>query len=63
MFLDLKDYPLPPPWPPRQPPRRPPLTRRQQRTLGAIVAANILLLLVAPIGGATFLAALWALLR
>ncbi|PZU08997.1 MAG: hypothetical protein DI606_14290 [Sphingobium sp.] len=63
MFMDFRDQPPPPPWDPRPARRRPPLTPRQQKTLGAIVGINIVLLLVAPIGGATFLAALWALLR
>ncbi|MFD1745426.1 hypothetical protein ACFSE1_08150 [Rhizobium helianthi] len=52
MFLDLKNY-NPKPEPPRQEPARPNLTVRQQKLLAWIICFNVLLLLVAPIGGAT----------
>jgi len=55
MFLDLKNY-TPPPDPPGEP-GRPSLTPRQQKTLMAIIGFNILLLFIAPIGGATIIAA------
>lgn len=61
MFVDLRDQPPPHPW---QPPRRAPrLTARQEKTLAAIIGVNVVLLLVAPIGGATLLGALALLLR
>lgn len=44
-------------------PRRPPLTARQERVLVWILAANAVLLLVAPIGGATLVQAVLALLK
>ena len=61
MFVDFKDQPPPPPW---QPPRRSrKLSRREQDILGGIIGVNLLLLLLAPIGGATLISALVALLR
>lgn len=56
MFLDLKNY-TPPPEPPadRGPER---LTPRQQKALAWIVGLNIILLLIAPIGGATVISGL-----
>lgn len=61
MFVDFKDQPPPPPW---QPPRRTPrLSQREQDVLGGIIGFNLLLLLLAPIGGATLISALWALVR
>ncbi|MBX9466779.1 MAG: hypothetical protein ACK4UW_16300 [Rhizobium rhizophilum] len=56
MFLDLKNY-TPPPEPPAEP-ERPTLTPRQQKALAWIVALNIVLLFVAPIGGATVISGL-----
>lgn len=44
------------------PPRRPRLTRGQERIILWLVALNALLLLVAPIGGATIVQAVVALL-
>jgi hypothetical protein len=47
--------------PPREPPpRRPPLTRRGERILFWLIAVNAILLLVAPIGGATLFHAIAA---
>jgi len=61
MFVDFKDQPPPPPW---QPPRRSPrLSRREQDVLGGIIGINLLLLLLAPIGGATLISAVVALFR
>mgnify|MGYP000237463842 CR=1 FL=1 len=57
---DFRDQPPPPPWQPKQPDRRPALNVRQQKTLAIVVAINLLLLLVAPIGGATLISALIA---
>ncbi|GAA4220071.1 hypothetical protein GCM10022253_23300 [Sphingomonas endophytica] len=60
MFVDFRDQPPPPPWQP--PRRRPRLTPRQEKTLAAIIGFNIVLLIIAPIGGATLigvLALLW----
>lgn len=62
MFLDLEDYPAPPPWEPQPEPPASRLTARQQRTLTLLIGVNVLLLLFAPIGGATLIAGLWALL-
>ncbi len=59
MFLDLNNY-TPPPEPPAD--RGPqPLTPRQQKTLMWIVGVNLILLFVAPIGGATIISAMIAL--
>lgn len=64
MFVDFRDPPpSPPPWRPEPRAPRPALTPRQQNILGAILGVNALLLLVAPIGGATVLQGLAALLR
>lgn len=61
MFVDFRDSPPPPPpWRPKRPDPRPQLTRRQQNWLAGIIGVNVLLLLVAPIGGATVLQALAA---
>ncbi|KAB1072731.1 hypothetical protein F6X51_14045 [Methylobacterium planeticum] len=50
-----------PPW---EPPRREPrLTKRQERVLIWLIAVNALLLLIAPIGGATVIQAILAILR
>lgn len=48
--------------PPEPAPRRPRLTRRQERLILWLVAANAVLLLVAPLGGSTVLRAISALL-
>ena len=64
MFLDVRDTPAPPPWQPSEPAARAPrLTARQRRVMSGIVAVNLFLLLVAPIGGATVLAAIALLWR
>jgi hypothetical protein len=52
-----------PGWEPsREPPRRPRLSGRQERVILWLVAANLVLMLVAPIGGATLLHAAAAML-
>ncbi len=61
MFVDFRDQPPPPPWQPRR--ARPRLTRRQEKTLAAIIGFNVILLIVAPIGGATLIGALAMLFR
>ncbi|WAJ27756.1 hypothetical protein [Antarcticirhabdus aurantiaca] len=61
MFVDFRAEPMPPP-PPRPEPKRPRLTPGQQRGLAAIVGFNVLLLLLAPVGGATIVGALIALI-
>ncbi|MBW6528638.1 hypothetical protein KZ813_17490 [Sphingomonas sp. RHCKR7] len=61
MFMDFRDQPPPPRWEPR--PARPRLSPRQERWLGRLVLANMLLLLLAPIGGATLVDALITLFR
>lgn len=61
MFVDFRDQPPPPRWDPARTPRG--LTPRQRRTMEAIVGFNIVMLLVAPLGGATILQAISALLR
>lgn len=47
----------------KRPDPRPQLTPRQQNALAAIIGVNVLLLLVAPIGGATVIQAIGALFR
>ncbi len=61
MFVDFRDQPPPPPWRPTPP--RPRLTAKQEKTLATIIGINVVLLLVAPIGGATIIGAVAALLR
>jgi len=51
MFLDLNNYTPPPEPPAHQDPQR--LTPRQKKALAWIAGLNIILLLIAPIGGAT----------
>ncbi|GEP07069.1 hypothetical protein [Methylobacterium oxalidis] len=46
-----------------EPPRKPRLTKREERVLIGIIVANLLLLLVAPVGGATIIHAVLAALR
>lgn len=50
-----------PPWEPR--PRRPRLVERQERVFLWLIVVNALLLLLAPIGGATVIHAVVAMLR
>ena len=58
MFLDTRDpWPSPEPWPPAAP-----LPSRAERVVMRLVAVNLVLLFVAPIGGASLfglLAWLW----
>ncbi|RYB01782.1 hypothetical protein [Lichenibacterium ramalinae] len=60
MFVDFQDQWRPGPWEPKRPPGR--LTKRQERVIGWLVGINLLLLLVAPLGGSTLVAAFIALL-
>ncbi|MFN3508962.1 MAG: hypothetical protein ACK4ZU_15905 [Allorhizobium sp.] len=56
MFLDLNNYTPPPEPPAHQDPQR--LTPRQKKALAWIAGLNIILLLIAPIGGATIISGL-----
>ena len=56
MFLDLNNF-TPPPEPPAEP-DRPSLTPRQQKVLAWIAGLNIVLLFIAPVGGATVISGL-----
>ena len=58
MFVEGGGGWTPRPWEP--PPRRPRMTKRQERVLLWILGFNAVLLLVAPIGGATVVQALVA---
>lgn len=61
MFLDLKNYTPPPEPPPNRGPD--PLTPRQQKALAWIAGLNLILLFIAPIGGATIISGLIELFR
>ncbi len=62
MYVDFRsDGPAPRPWRPKPAGRR--LTRPQEKLLGWLVGINLVLLLVAPLGGATLVEAIVALLR
>ena len=62
MFVDFRsDWHQPGPWEPK--PARARLTKRQERVIGWIVGVNLVMLLVAPLGGSTLVEALVALLR
>ena len=66
MFMDFRDQPPPPRWEPRPLPQGQPatkLTERQAKALGWIVLLNVLLLIIAPIGGASIISALATLLQ
>jgi hypothetical protein len=56
MFRDLNGYYQRPEPPKRQPPK-PRLTPRQEKVMICIILANVVLALVAPIGGATVIEA------
>ncbi|MGE6738754.1 hypothetical protein ACQKGC_00605 [Allorhizobium pseudoryzae] len=59
MFLDLKSYgPRPDPLPPK--PSRPKLTPRGEKVMIWIICFNVLVLTIAPIGGATVIDAVLA---
>ena len=55
MYFERGGGGSPPPW---QPPRRPRVTKKQERAILWLIGLNAVLLLVAPIGGATILEAL-----
>lgn len=62
MFVDFNDDRHPPgPWEPE--PARGDLTQRQGRIIGWIIGLNLVMLLVAPLGGSSLIEALIALLR
>ncbi len=56
MFVDGGWRPSP------EPPRRPPLTKAQERAILWIVGLNLFLLLAAPVGGASLIHAIAALI-
>lgn len=59
MFLDMKSYgPRPEPLPPK--PSKPNLSAREQKILAWVICFNILVLFIAPIGGATVIHSLLA---
>jgi hypothetical protein len=60
MFLDLNGYYRRRPEPPAGRPPRRQLTRGEEKLLIWVIGVNILLLVVAPIGGATIIQALIA---
>ena len=62
MFVDFSNaWPPPGPWEPDKSRAR--LTKRQERLVAWIIGVNLLLLLVAPLGGSTVVDAVVALLR
>ncbi|MCU6455021.1 hypothetical protein LPN01_13120 [Sphingomonas sp. A2-49] len=64
MFVDFRNQFPPPPWQPEpEPARRPPLTPRQRKAVEAIAAFNIVMLLCAPLAGATVLQGVAAVFR
>lgn len=61
MFLDMKSHgPRPEPLPPK--PTGPNLTPRDQKVIAWVICVNILILFIAPIGGATVIQSLLAML-
>ena len=61
MFVDFeKGWHRPGPWEPRRPKVQ--ITKRQERVIGWIVFINLMLLLVAPLGGSTLIIAILALM-
>ncbi|KHL26177.1 hypothetical protein PK98_06675 [Croceibacterium mercuriale] len=57
MFMDFREPPMPPPWRPRPRPAR--LTRRQEKRLGMVLLANVVLMFAAaPLAGSSVVAAL-----
>jgi hypothetical protein len=64
MFLDFSNQVPPAPWEPNPaPPARPPLTPRQRKTVEMIVGFNLVMMLFAPLAGATIFEGIVALLR
>lgn len=62
MFVDFQDdWRRAGPWEPKRPRGR--LTKRQEKVIGWLVGINLLLLLVAPLGGSTLVIAIVALVR
>lgn len=63
MFLNTDQY-RPPRWEePRPVPKQPVLTKRQEKVMVVVILVNLLLMVVAPIGGASILSALPKLLH
>ena len=62
MFASFQDDPPPPRWEP-SPERRPNLSPREGRVLAWLVGGNMLVLLFAPLAGASLVQAVIALLR
>ena len=58
MYVDGGSGWRPSPWQP--PPRRPRISKRQERVILWLIVVNALLLLVAPVGGATVIQAVIA---
>lgn len=57
MFMDFRDEPAPMPWQPKPGPTR--LSRRQEKRLGMMLLANVVLLFgAAPLAGSSIVAAL-----
>lgn len=57
MFMDFREPPLPPPRRPEPRPAR--LTRRQEKRLGMVLLANVVLMFAAaPLAGSSIIAAL-----
>jgi hypothetical protein len=57
MFMDFREPPTPPPWQPRPRPAR--LTRGQEKRLGMVLLANVVLMFAAaPLAGSSVVAAL-----
>lgn len=62
MFVDFSNQGPPPgPWDPT--PSRIRLTKRQERTVAWIIGINLVLLLVAPLGGSTLIDAVTLMFR
>ncbi|PZX13460.1 hypothetical protein LX81_03244 [Palleronia aestuarii] len=60
MFDGFETFRIPDERPEPERPRRTVLTKRQERTFLLVIGVNLLLLFVAPIGGATLFAAIRA---
>jgi hypothetical protein len=62
MYVDFRrQWPPPPPWQPPPAPRR--LSKRDETIVLWLIAFNALMLLIAPIGGATLVDALISFVR
>ncbi|EZP54650.1 MULTISPECIES: hypothetical protein [Sphingomonas] len=61
MFVDFREVPPPPRWEPEPARRR--FTPRQRKTMEIVVGVNLVMLVFAPLGGATLVQAIVALWR